>query len=164
MTIQMGNSFCKPKEGFSQINFNFHFKIISFTLKNSMRNFLNCNNHITCTNINVFISWVFISNFVSICSSFLNEDLKWIKTIYQFVASTNMARWFNYFSLTIALLTVLLELLDKTRCNLLLLYCKTLAITVWTCVNILWIISSWTPTVRTDNFPVICNFDFFSYI
>jgi hypothetical protein len=63
-----------------------------------------------------------------------------------------------------ALLTLLLKLLNKTRCNLLLMNRKALTVTSGALLYILWIISACSPAMWADNFAVIGYFVFFANV
>jgi len=71
---------------------------------------------------------------------------------------------FYYFTDTIALITVLLELLNKSWSDLLFLNCEALTITFRTCVHILRSVSARASAMRADNFAVICDFMLFAQV
>lgn len=93
-----------------------------------------------------------------------NEDGKRVKTVNKFLASTNVTRWSNHCTLSMTLLTLLLELLNKARSNLLLMDGKALTVTGRTLLYVRWVISTRTSAVRANNFTIVSHFVFFAGI
>lgn len=89
------------------------------------------------THINEFVGRILIGNLVSVRCAFFNEDLEAIHAVHEFVAVANVAFGCDNLSLSLALVALLLELLHKTRCDLLFLNSMPLALALLTSFHIL---------------------------
>jgi hypothetical protein len=66
--------------------------------------------------------------------------------------------------LTIALRALDLEILDESRSDLMTLHNNPVSAALITVLNIFWVLSPQTPTMRANNFPVVCDLKIFANI
>jgi hypothetical protein len=101
---------------------------------------------------------------VAVNCALLDENSQHVETVSQFLAVTYVASGLYSSADAVAVMTVLLKLLHKSRGDLLFLDSESLPLASWTRLNIFWVVSTRTSAVRTNNFPVVSDFLLLAYV
>jgi uncharacterized membrane protein YccF (DUF307 family) len=115
-----------------------------------MRQLLNFEYNFTSSDISELISCIPERLLVSVWGSFFDVQVKLIEGLLCLLRIAHMAFRSVCFTLSTALITSGLELLNETWPKSLRFQHNTLAFTFSACFNVIWVVSSRTPTMRTN--------------
>ena len=116
------------------------------------------------SDIHVLVSSVTESLFVTIRSTSLNKQVDLIKCLLGLRSLTHVAFRSCNLALSFALITLLLELLDKTRGYLLRGHDDTLTFALVTCLDVVGIVSATSSAVGANHVPCVLNFHLFATV
>ena len=91
-----------------------------------MRNLNNFYIHVARPYVDVIVSAIFVRDHMLVWCSLFDIDNETVKAVYQLFLLAYVARLYNCFSLTLTLSALNLNVLHKSRHDLLLLNCDTL--------------------------------------
>jgi hypothetical protein len=132
------------------------FKVIARSLEHLVFDLLNSDVDVTRPHICEFISSIFEFQYFAINSSLLYENIEGVGGIGQLVSFADMTSRSVPLASALALRALSLKLLLEARHDLLHLDNLALTLAPRTVVDMVWVVSATTSTVRADTLLVVC--------
>lgn len=148
----------KTKESLFKCNVHLRSQVVTMALIDRMSHLFYFDFNHARPDVNVFICRIFKFKLMSILGSCFNVNPKQVDRVYKLIRVTNVASACNFLSLTIADWAFGLELLHKTRHDLLLLNDMTLTAASMASFNMVWVITATSSAMRADNFLSVLDF------
>jgi hypothetical protein len=133
------------------------FEVVGLSLELGMAELLHFEHYWARSHVDKLVRCVFVRHGVAIWCAFLNENLETVDAVDEFVCMTYVAHARYCLALAAALVTLLLELLHKPRCDLLLGKNYSLTVALAASFDIFGPITPAASTVWTDDLAIVLD-------